>query len=670
MRIKIMGINCRETPAPEVPHGTLLHYTVDRNGGETLVAGRDTGAVAIDSWTYRELAGLTGIDDTIMAAFLGDRELALQCGGWQSWSAGWELVGSETLPRAVRFIPDLLKLTNREGDVAEADMPPRDAGGRENPEQPSFRKCKAWLPGHFITYLRTGDRYLCIASKDSGTLPPVSFRINRERRLIIAEIFCPGKTWKTGDVLSEITVFYAQGYFTFKDAIGRIFRQEEAFKSLDFLNRRGEETGTGNTGETAGFRNKLPGGYESWYNHYTDINEQIILDDLEGLGHTENLIKSWFTDRKKPAVFQIDDGWERAVGEWEVNPKRFPNGLAPVAAKIEEAGFIPGLWIAPFLVTRRSRIFAEWPGWLLRDESGRLTTAGYNPLWDKQFYCLDLSRKDVLEYLRGIIDRIVDKWGFRYIKLDFLYAGYLSGTFAEGGAPHEHYDRACAVLTARKTTASGLPVAYLGCGCPLGPSYRRLPLSRIGADTREQWEWGLVKLTGHVGGPGAYVSLMDTIGRSFMDGTIFINDPDVIFLRSRNCKLTENEKELIALVNFLLGGQIMLSDDTQKQDAADITLTRRIIGLYDRLAGDEYGATRLARDVFRLESRSGQTAGLINLSRRPFTLTLDIEASLYAVFSQASWLTDHRVRSKAGGFAFAPHTISIAERQDLLQFRP
>ncbi|MDR0758959.1 MAG: alpha-galactosidase [Treponema sp.] len=662
MRSKITGINCREAPMSEGREGTLLRYTADKNGGETLAAGRNTGAVAIDVWTYEELADLTGINDTAKASFLNSRELAVQCGGWQSWSAGWELVGGETLPRTVRFIPDLLKLTNREGDSAEIDTPlvfTDPAAPRIQPYLSSGGE-KDWLSGHFITYLRVGGRYLCIASRDGGTLPPVSFRINRERQIIIAEIFCPGKTWKTDDLLAELRVFFAEGYFNFKDLIGRIFQQEAAFKFLDFL-RFGPDGAE--TGENTGIRNKLnlPGGYESWYNHYTNINEKIILDDLEGLGRTENLIKGWFTDRKRPAVFQIDDGWERAVGDWEVDFERFPNGLAPVAAKIEEAGFIPGLWIAPFLATRRSRIFTEWPGWLLRDKSGQLTVAGYNPLWDTQFYCLDLSRKDVLAYLRGVIDRIIDRWGFRYLKLDFLYSGYFSGAFAEGGTPYEHYERACATLTARKTTASGLPVAYLGCGCPLGPSYRRFPLARIGADTRQQWEWLPVKLTGHVGGPGAYVSLMDTIGRSFMDGTVFLNDPDIIFFRSRNCKLTDYEKELIALVNFLLGSQIMLSDDTQKLKATDIALTRRILSLYERLTGDEYGAVRLARNIFRLESRSGRTAGLINLSRRPFTLTADTDAALYAAFSQGNWLVDHRTRSKGKDFAFAPHTISIVE---------
>jgi alpha-galactosidase len=200
-------------------------------------------------------------------------------------------------------------------------------------------------------------------------------------------------------------------------------------------------------------------------------------------------------------------------------------------------------------------------------------------------------------------------------------------------------------------------VAYLGCGLPLGPSYRHFPLSRIGADTREAWDWTLVKLLGHVGRPGAYVSLMDTIGRSFMDGAVYINDPDVLFLRSHNNKLKPREKELIALVNFLLAGQIMFSDDPLRLEPADLDLTRRIVALYDRLAEDEYGAVRIDREVFRLESRSGKTAGLINLSPGPYRLDRTREPLLSAAFVPGSFLLDHRVRGKP--LTFEPHSITI-----------
>jgi alpha-galactosidase len=619
-----------------------LRYTAARNGQEWLIPGEDRGSLFIDSWAFEELLDITGAGGEDRDAFADPGELAIQYGGWQSWSAGWELGKGETPPRKVRLIPELIKQTSHPRNFL-------DPAGQERPRE---RIEKGWLPGHFITYLRAGDRYLCIASREGGGLPPVSYCISREEQFITAEIFCPGKTWKPQETMAELYIFLARGFFAFKDAIGAVYQQRAPFNTINFL--RSENGRAPPKGKAA-----LPGGYESWYNHYTDIDEGLILEDLEALGRTGNLIKSWYRDRGRPAVFQIDDGWEKAVGEWDVDLRKFPQGLGPVAKKIEAAGYIPGLWLAPFLVTRRARLFREKPHWLLRDARGGAVVAGFNHLWDKQYYCLDLSREDVQTYLKALIDRVIDEWGFRYLKLDFLYAGFFSGAFANGGSPYEHYERAAALLTGRSTGASGLPVAYLGCGLPLGPSYRRFPLSRIGADTREEWDWKLVKFLGHVGRPGAYVSLLDTIGRSFMDGTVYINDPDVVFLRSRNCRLSENEKELIALVNFLLAGQIMFSDDPLGLTEKDLALTRRIITLYDALADDEYGATRIGRDVFRLESRSGKTAGIINLSNHPFRLDQAGEAQLYAALSAGRFLTDHRLKT-GKAMVFARRSISLS----------
>jgi alpha-galactosidase len=152
---------------------------------------------------------------------------------------------------------------------------------------------------------------------------------------------------------------------------------------------------------------------------------------------------------------------------------------------------------------------------------------------------------------------------------------------------------------------------------------------------------------------------MDTIGRSYLNGTVYRSDPDVIFLRSKKCSLTENEKELIALVNFCLGGQIMLSDDPRQMSAADIVLTRRLIKLFDILARDEYGAVRLDRNVFRLESRSGKTAGLINLGNRPFRLKKEKDPALFAALGGGRVLTSCHPENGPGELIFAPHTITI-----------
>ncbi|MDR2783258.1 MAG: alpha-galactosidase [Treponema sp.] len=617
---------------PNIPYQTKTFYAQPD-------APQNAFCMEIASWTYGELCDAAGLSGKERESFIHHTDVLVYPGGWQSWSAGWELASDETLPRKTLLLPDLIKLTNREGDAPKHGE----------------------IVGHFLMYLRAGHTYLCIAARTwtggpgGYPLPPVSFRINRKKQRVAAELFCPGKRWTPHEVMAELYFFACGGYFDLKDTLASAYRAETNFHlssatALDVPGRSaksGQAASGGPAGGVSGGKNPI-GGYESWYNHYTNISEKLILEDLAALSATDNLIKLVFLDKGKPAVFQIDDGWEQRVGQWEVDEKKFPNGLRFLAEKIERQGLTPGLWIAPFIVTRRSKIFSEKYEWILKDEGGKPVVAGFNHLWDGRYYCLDLSRDDALAYLQGLIENVID-WGFRYIKIDFLYAGFLFGNFAQGGSPYEHYERACAFLINRARGAGAAlhtPVVCLGCGLPLGASFRHFPLSRIGADTREEWDWNVVKLLGHVGRPSAYINLLDTIGRSFFDGVIYRNDPDVVFMRTRNCKLTENEKELIALVNFLLAGQIMISDDPLHLEPADIRLAKRMAALYAALADDEYGAVRLDRDVFRLISRSGKTTGIINLSNRPYP---EREPRMNGQF-----LVDRR---KNG--AYAPHGISI-----------
>jgi len=583
------------------------------------------GVLPLVTWKLTELLDLAEAGKDDRRSF--ETETVMLCAGpWQSWSPGWELSPGERFYPSVRFIPLLRKLSAAPWDIGPNGSAPRKAA--------SYPPSTGEVTGSFIMYLRAGSRYLVVADTTKSRMLPVCFFISKDRQLIRAALYVGAGNSQNENHITELRVFLANGYFNFKDEIKNLYF-DDRFKSFEFL---------GKGQPVVDFR---PGGYCSWYNHYTNIDEKRILSDLDGLFTTENLIALRYLKKGLPAFFQIDDGWELAVGDWEIDSVKFPRGLKHIAERIEAAGLIPGLWLAPFLLTRRSRLFRERPEWLL-SERGRPVEAGWNPYWEGVFYCLDLSRNDVTEYLRSLMNRIIDDWGFRYIKLDFLYAGFLCGENNRGRTA-EYYERAIALLTERTKNAAGLPLAYLGCGLPLGVSYRNFPLSRIGTDTKESWDWIIAKFIRHEGRPSALLSLRETISRSFMNGTIYINDPDVIFLRSANCALNETEKECIALVNFLFAAQIMCSDNFFALCEADLSLIKRIQNLYERLEGDEYGAVTLEKDVFLLESRSGKVSGLINLKNKPFRLTRDS-----GHFNGGTWLVDHR---KAMGFE--PHSISV-----------
>ncbi|WIB12624.1 glycoside hydrolase family 36 protein [Curtobacterium sp. MCPF17_052] len=205
----------------------------------------------------------------------------------------------------------------------------------------------------------------------------------------------------------------------------------------------------------------------SWYSSYEDIDEGLIADVTAGLGDLP------------VDVVQIDDGWEEIVGDWVPND-RFPSGMAATAAEVAARGSRPGLWLAPLICLPGSRTATDHPEWLVQDPAGGALVAGYN--WDSHYFALDTTRPDVQEHLDAVV-RTVVSWGFRYLKLDFLYAGALPGV-RHRDVPRE---RAYREALERIRTAAGPDVYLLGCGAPMLPSIGVLDGVRVGPDTASDW---------------------------------------------------------------------------------------------------------------------------------------------------------------------------------------
>ena len=506
----------------------------------------------------------------------------INVGGWQSWSPGFEVAPGKKQPSLTTpFIKgwnNYLLFPNS-----------------------SFKADKNMVLGQFVTYLRWGDFYLVFASVGNiaRTLPPVQFIIDRKNNCVFIEICDKGNVWRPDDITAQIEIFTAASYFDCKNKLREIFDYMH-FSRLAHLGSN-------------------PAGWESWYNHYSNINESLILEDLEKLSSTENIISrgdslGLYTSK----IFQIDDGWEQTLGDWQVRTDRFPRGFNSLVEKIEAKGFIPGLWIAPFIIDSRSKTAAQHPDWLLRNAKGELIVAGYNPLWGKKgsFYCLDLSNDKVIEYLDKLMETLIEDWGFRYIKLDFLYAGMLYGDYINKTASYKVYNRAVKTLTARNTNKRGQALTYLGCGLPFELSFKYMPLSRIGCDTYEHWKNPLGRAIRWNGRNEAYLNLKDTLGHALWNRTIFANDPDVFFLRTQNCSLSREEKLLIAKINTLFGSQFMYSDDPGRAGLEEGRLTQEILEFRKKYAYQEFGIKQTGPDCYEIFTENGEIKGKIDLSKR------------------------------------------------------
>ena len=287
-------------------------------------------------------------------------------------------------------------------------------------------------------------------------------------------------------------------------------------------------------------------GYSSWYNRYQNIDEKCILADLDGCAGVLSA----------GDVFQIDDGWEPAVGDWlTTDAKKFPKGLRGTADKIHEKGFRAGLWLSPFVCQKDSEIFRRHKDWLLRVD-GKPWYCGMN--WGG-FYALDFDHPQVAEYLRDVFRRVFTDWGFDLVKLDFLYAAAPVNLPTESRA--RRMTRAMTFL--REVCGDHL---VIGCGVPLMPAFGRVDYCRIGCDVGLDWDGSFLMKMAHRERISTKQSLENTVFRRGLNGRAFGNDPDVFFLRSDNLKLSGGQKQMLAQADALLGSVFFTSDDMSAYD--------------------------------------------------------------------------------------------------------
>lgn len=293
-------------------------------------------------------------------------------------------------------------------------------------------------------------------------------------------------------------------------------------------------------------------GWCSWYNLYAAISEENILEHLRGA--TAAAAEHHLPMR----VFQIDDGFTPEMGDWlEVKPQ-FPRGMKPVLDEIREAGFIPGLWIAPFLVGNRSKLCREHPDWLVRDR----TTGGPLVLmrfygefrWHKrseEYYLLDMTHPDAFAYLRGVFHTWRTDWGCGYFKTDFMYYGA-----KDGPATAEYHQPGLSRVEIWRKTAEMIREAigdalWMGCGCPLWASVGLVDAVRIGRDVGTQW----------AGNQSAQSLLRDQATRNFANHILWQADPDSVLLRERHHNLSDVEIDSLAIYAGMSGGVTTTSDD-------------------------------------------------------------------------------------------------------------
>jgi len=185
--------------------------------------------------------------------------------------------------------------------------------------------------------------------------------------------------------------------------------------------------------------------------------EVVLIYSSEGLGkmsralhslYRNHLIRSPYKDKERPILINnweatyfdfdtdkllsiaktakangiemlvMDDGWfgkrvddNSSLGDWIVNEDKLQGGLKNLVDKVNEIGMKFGIWVEPEMVSKDSDLFRAHPDWII-------SIPGREPVLSRNQYVLDITRKEVRDYIIDSICKVIEGANIEYVKWD------------------------------------------------------------------------------------------------------------------------------------------------------------------------------------------------------------------------------------------------------------
>lgn len=148
----------------------------------------------------------------------------------------------------------------------------------------------------------------------------------------------------------------------------------------------------------------------------------ILINNWEAtyMNFTQSKIKAIINSAKKFGIemFVLDDGWFsnriddfRGLGDYDVNKKKLPIGLDGLAKYVNKKGMKFGLWFEPEMVNQDSKLYRLHPDWAIKSDD-------YQPSLGRHQLVLDLTKKEVQDYIIENVNNILNHANIKYVKWD------------------------------------------------------------------------------------------------------------------------------------------------------------------------------------------------------------------------------------------------------------
>ncbi|MEU5310260.1 glycoside hydrolase family 36 protein [Streptomyces sp. NPDC021562] len=288
----------------------------------------------------------------------------------------------------------------------------------------------------------------------------------------------------------------------------------------------------------------------SWHAYFTAVTEDDVHENLRAMDTLDLPID----------VVQIDDGHQKALGDWLTLSGRFRSRQG-VADTIRARGRRAGIRTAPFLVDPASELAATHPDWLVRDPDGGPLHAGRDRGHD--LYVLDTTHPAAAACLTEVFATLRAE-GYDYFKTDFLYAGAMDGVRHSGADALTAYRLGVALIR----EAIGADAYLLGCGAPVLPSIGLFDAMRVSPDTAPHRR----PEAGDYSRPGQDPAEFTGAARQWQHERLWTNDPDCLLARPA----VETRARWAAHVEAV-GGLVASGDRLLSLDPWGVETTRRIL---------------------------------------------------------------------------------------------
>jgi len=392
-------------------------------------------------------------------------------------------------------------------------------------------------------------------------------------------------------------------------------------------------------------------GWNSWDYYHLEITQQQVRENLTAINALP-----WLRDQLRYII--IDDGWETMVGDWEPDTLKFPQGMSAMATEIHDAGFVPGIWSAPFFADTHCDILQRHPECAVQyrgEPYSPYKIIGCDPPWGDRCY-LDPTHPRVQEHVYQLYRKLY-RWGFRYFKTDFLSDPLRAVVSPELSAQDAimstlksedftFYDAGMGLLRAHRACMHAIRAAigeesfWLGCGSYIATGAELMDASRISSDIAAHY-------------PNLLQCARGMIFNAPLHGAIWLNDPDFAIFRGTETydpamldipiegtkpykrkegnsgrPFSVHEARLWATTLILSGGLITLSDRINGWNAHGQEIVKTLLAYAGGRAAIPLDYQHPLPGILLKSDGPRRLLGVINWSETPQTFHIIPSASL------------------------------------------